>query len=905
MSNRYSTIFESKLPSFIRDDPSYTKFVDFFTAYYEWFDDTYDIMGFGDKLDIDAGFADFVAYFKEDFLPYFPDDIATDKVKLIKLAKELYKAKGIPDSFKFLFRALYNVNVDVFTTREYVLRPSDGKWIVPKSIKIKSLDTNFLNINNFIVFGELSKTIGVIEKSRINGKFIQIYLSNIQRLYYSGEPIRILDNKSKDVYFLNGEYVQYDSTPPTNAVLLSSKIIGALSNIDIVSTRRGQNYKVGYPVVVSGGLNPEINNQVGAIATITEVTAGQIQRVRVTDGGYGYQKGANSKVDVIYNGAIDTIANCSISLLDESRAMNVSLIASDLIGNNYSVLLGNSNFNFKNSANANTILSDALSFLSFATYPIVDILVTNGGGGYEFSPTLDIESLFKVYDTRQDLSDLGILAPIEILNPGTGYTTGDSLTLSGGDGDFAYARITSVGLTGTITGVEYYLDPNYPYSIGGMGYNLSNLPSIQITSATGSNGSLIVPGIMGTGVKYNLETDRVGAITKITLSENGEDYISTPNVSLRVQDIAVTDVYGIELTETTIAYQGNLLTPTFFSYVDSVRNIDEGNPLVFVDDIFALRVYNYKGVISDSTLTLYDTFTETSIGTVTINASYTNSLFTNGIKIYGDGSAKATAKFLNGIIVDSGRYLNSDGQPSSHSVLQNDIYNSTTYIISTEKDYNSYKNSVTNLLHPTGTRLVTRNLMKSNSNFIINTTSAIQFSNNASGIELSLISSNTNYSNSFYVYYESYWGDDDWGNQSWGTAGASNFEVNTKINIITTNNMNVYSIVTSIDTANDVFTIADHVQYKFPAIYSGYTNSNTIIVVNDNYPEDKYSVNAFISIDDTIVLGQNSNKIVNISNNIIYFSSSLFATGNSSNLISMTLTKDLTSSNILLYTTAV
>jgi site-specific DNA-methyltransferase (adenine-specific) len=48
-------------------------------------------MGFGDKIDIDYGFADFVDYFKEDFLPYFPDDIATDKIKLIKIAKELYR----------------------------------------------------------------------------------------------------------------------------------------------------------------------------------------------------------------------------------------------------------------------------------------------------------------------------------------------------------------------------------------------------------------------------------------------------------------------------------------------------------------------------------------------------------------------------------------------------------------------------------------------------------------------------------------------------------------------------------------------------------------------------------------------------------------------------------------------
>jgi len=907
MSNRYSTILESKIPSFIKDDPSYSRFIDFFTAYYEWFDETYDIMGFGDKIDIDYGFADFVDYFKEDFLPYFPDDIAADKIKLIKIAKELYKAKGIPDSFKFLFRALYAVDIDIFTTREYVLRASDGKWIVPKSIKIKSLDENFLNINNFKVLGELSKTIGVVETSKINGKFIQIYLSNIERIYYSGETIRILDNKNKDVYFLNGKYVDYDINdgPPSGATLLSSKIVGSLSNITINSTKRGQRYKVGYPVVITGGLNLSIENPIGAVATISEVTSGQIQRISVTNGGYGYQKGANSKVDVIYDNKIDTVANCSISLLDESRPNTISFIATDYIGNNLSTIIGNNNLNFINSANANTTLSNALTYTTLITYPIVDILVNNGGGGYETPPTLDIESLFRVNDTRQNLADLGILAPIKIVNSGEQYLINDTLTISGGDGDFAFAQITSVNGNGGITGVEYYIDPNKPYAFGGMGYKTTNLPTVNITSSTGANASLIIPGIMGSGVEYDLETDRIGAITKITLSDNGEDYISTPNVSLRIQDIVVSNTIGLDFTNT-IVYQGNYTTPTFMGYVDSIINVDVKNPDVPTDDFYAVRVYNYKGVISSAVpLKLYSTALEQDVTVLNFESSYKNSLFENGIKIYGDGSAKATAKFFDGIIFDEGRYINSDGQLSAHSVLQNDVYNSTTYVISAEKDYDSYKDAVTNLLHPSGTRIVTRNILKSNSNFVVNTSSSIQYSNNASGIEVSLRTSNTNYSNSFDIFYESGWGDDDWGNDSWGTSGSTNFDVNTIINIISTNNMNVYSKVVSIDTANDIFTIEDNIQYNFPAIYSGYTSSNTINVIKENYPEDKYSVNTFISIDDTVVIGNNSNKIIKISNNIIYFSNSLYSTGNSSNLVSMTVIKDLITSNVLLYTIAV
>ena len=89
MSTKYTSLFEYKLPAFIRDDPAYSRFIEFFTAYYQWFHDTYDIYGFGGKLDIDSGFNEFYAYYAADFLPYFPDidTIAADKVKLIKIIK--------------------------------------------------------------------------------------------------------------------------------------------------------------------------------------------------------------------------------------------------------------------------------------------------------------------------------------------------------------------------------------------------------------------------------------------------------------------------------------------------------------------------------------------------------------------------------------------------------------------------------------------------------------------------------------------------------------------------------------------------------------------------------------------------------------------------------------------------
>lgn len=899
MSNRYSTIFDLKLPAFIKDDPAYSRFIEFFDAYYQWFDDTYDIYGFGDKLDIDSGFQEFYAYYAADFLPYFPDvdTIAADKIKLLKIIKELYKSKGIPDSFKFLFRALYNTNVDVFATSDFLLKPSDGKWIVPKSIKIKSLDPIFLNINNFKIFGESSKSIGVVEKSKINGKFTQIYLSNIERVFSSAETIRILDYNNKEVYFLNGEYITYDKTPPIGAVALTSKIIGSLSNITINPDRRGKYYKVGDPVVLENGFSQLTENPVGATAVISEVTTGQIQKVVVTNSGYGYRTYPNSEITVVTSdGTIDSNAVCIVSLVDESNPANVAYISDDCIEENLFISLGATNFNFSRTANVNTQLKNCFSFFAYTTYPITAVTVRNGGGGYEEPPILEFHSSFNantVNAYRQDLDDLGVLAPIDIIDGGKHYDiANDTINISGGDGSFAYARINSVNATGTITSVEYYYNTNSPYSIGGMGYKNDNLPIVTVNSVTGSNAILTIPSILGTGAEYTLETDRIGAITKITLTENGEDYISTPNVSLRIEDIIITGTTVESIDPATcFVYQGIFDTPSFYGKIDSITSV-YFNPETS-EQLFSIRIFDYKGIVSPLTsCNVYSTVTESIVSTITLQSTYNTELYKNGIRIFGDGSAKATAKFLDGLIFDEGRYLNTDGQPSAHSVLQSDIYNLSTYILSTEKDYDSYKTIIKNLLHPIGTQIITRNLLKSESTFTVSSNSTVQVGISVDNIS-SLVKQNVNsvFSDTIIIHVPEAIDLD------------SLFSANSIIAIKGYNNFNIYSTIKYINNIDNELTLKDYVQYKFPNVYNGYTNSNSVIITTNNYNDNKYAMNTFIGIGDDISIGNNIITIDNIINNTLYFTNTLDPTGNMEQTANVTIIKNLTSNNIITYTT--
>lgn len=200
-----SLLIPSQLPEYIRDDESYQNFVAFIQAYYEWMEQTNNVLDRSKNIlnyqDIDRTTEEFLQYFINDFLPYFPEEALIDKRKAVKIAKQLYSSKGTPASYQFLFRVLYNSNFDIFYTKDAVLRASDGIWYISRSLKLDSTDLNFLKVNNYRIFGETSKTIAVIDNSVLAGNKIEMFISNIERLFQSGEFVRVIDNNNQDVLF--------------------------------------------------------------------------------------------------------------------------------------------------------------------------------------------------------------------------------------------------------------------------------------------------------------------------------------------------------------------------------------------------------------------------------------------------------------------------------------------------------------------------------------------------------------------------------------------------------------------------------------------------------------------------------------------------------------------------------
>jgi len=932
--NNYKTslLIPSQLPAFVRDDPNYAKFVAFLQAYYEWMEQNGNVIDSTKNLltydDVDTTTSQFINYFCNDFMSYFPPPStwsATNHAEVIKIAKQLYQSKGTPASYKFLFRVLYDTDVDFFFTQDAVLKTSAGKWYVPISLKLDTIDPNFLSITNLRLLGLTTKSIATVENSIKVVNKTEVFISNIERLFQSGEFVQVVDSNNQVVYFLNNKVVPF-GTPGCES--LSAKIVGQIGQITISKDSQGNylggtNYNSGDPVIVYDGVNANTVNPVIATAEVGSTTLGSIQRINTVTGGYGYSDGniSNSHYTIInITSAPGAIAH--VASVNPTGNALVSNLPIDYVASKRNTKIGNTSnpvqygFSANLLANYNTTLANAFTFTSFETYPISSILVDNGGAGISGTPQVSAVSQYNTdYNLFQaDLASIGILAPIQISNGGVGYQVNDKINFIGGSGLGANANVRSVNATGSITSVRYANNAGYP--LGGMGYKTDNLPTLTVTSSNtlASNASLYVPGILGAGAIFSVQTNQVGIINTINVTNPGEDYVSAPNVSLRVQDIVVTGVIDNNppMNGDFVYQGGSVASATYSSYVYSITPVI---PYANTQQtVYIMRVYNYNQANVNFNAPLINSSTGLSLKLSTQYAftdGRYNPATTPGVLTYGSGSAQAKAAFLDGLIVGQGQYLDTSGQPSGFDVLQSIDFNNFTYEITLEKEIASYRDILLNLLHPSGTKVTGRFAMKSNSAL---TSTAIDVLNSAYSLyhytqdyssNATMTGSFTNPSNNIIKFTN--------------LAGANLQNIilsNASISFTTLAGDYVQSEVVSVLSGssntviinNNVWLSFANVAYVNAAGGSNMINITTItnsynLVNNGQYSNTKYPLKDIVRAGDTVLIPNNTSKTVSTVdyvNSILYLSSNLANTV-SNGFLSVTRTMIANASSVLIF----
>lgn len=391
-----SNLIENQLPEHIRgDNPT---FVAFMEAYYEWLEQqdnpTQVVHSHEETIDIDCTLDAYITWFRTKFLPQIPEDVLVDKRLLAKNIKDFYAARGSEKSYKFLFRILYDKDVDICYPKEDILRASDGKWVRDVKVFTKEIvDNDPYLFEQQTMTGAISGAQAVVDVVQLVNegpyRIFQMFLREFEGTFVIGETI---------------------SVTLSDGTVVEAEICGFVDSI--TPDNPGLGYNVGdiIPIIDATG------NGVNALGQVAKVfDPGVITAVNVSSPGTGYRVGDPIIFDESETAGFGAIARVSAVTPDETIFVDF-----EIIGPHQNVVL---------STVENIRIIDYGDFRFVDLGGVVSIDVIDGGQNYDVlpgttvgqqTPSLGIPPgegavVFPSSDNA------GAIAEIDVLNPGVGY----------------------------------------------------------------------------------------------------------------------------------------------------------------------------------------------------------------------------------------------------------------------------------------------------------------------------------------------------------------------------------------------------------------------------------------------------------------------------------------------------
>lgn len=271
---KLATSSYKKIPTFIREEyPLFVKLVEY---YYEFLEKSSHTGNLSSVKDLDNTEDIFLDQFRKQFSPEVPifDKLGTRD--FLKFAKGFYTSKGTEDSIKFLFRAMFGEEINIFYPSKQILKASDGKWHQEYHIEIEKLYSNS---------GKSSPELEVT-----------LTFSN-QRGLFKIIPIRVVEtgtiNRSLVFFELPASVIIEDNQiieqhDEEGTLLFSGRVVSSPSKIRVVSP--GKYWQIGQVIKVPGSIK---DSYIRVSRTDSE---GRILEVEVLE--YGFSHSPNQSLIV-------------------------------------------------------------------------------------------------------------------------------------------------------------------------------------------------------------------------------------------------------------------------------------------------------------------------------------------------------------------------------------------------------------------------------------------------------------------------------------------------------------------------------------------------------------------------------------------------------------------------------
>ena len=533
-NNKTSLLVSGQLPAFVREE--HETFIKFMEYYYKSLEQDGETLYLSKNmlrnLDIDQLYQhvldvhtdnqnvrddyDYISFLQkmyDTFIKYIPDNVLADRTNILKHAKEFYLSTGSESSIRFLIQALFNKQAELYYPKTDILRASDGKWFIEKSLKVRNIKVNNVanslavsNFGNTTIKGISSNATAIVEK--------------VDTYYDKGQLI--FELKLSNIYkeFLNAEEIYtYYTEEGVDKYLTANLFSGIITAAQIVSGGEGYTEGTTVPIVSNTGT--------GAQVIISRVSKGTIQAAGVVKGGAGFKVDDPLLIFGSGSGGTGVVADVDDTGFFHPNTYNVIWSTINLEAN---TAIGNTTYsNLKSSiidpANDSAGFTNSMSYFVYANCgPAYSLTITAGGNNYT-SVNVSISA-------NSVISRMGIIGKMQIISGGLGYTAGDTIEFLnplGSAGSGAIANVTSVAANGMITGVRFEQMPGH--IIGGQGYDPLNLPSANVVSGTGAGANIAVTAIIGHNEEIIQSISNIGTIEILTVVSGGFGYIDNPTLN--------------------------------------------------------------------------------------------------------------------------------------------------------------------------------------------------------------------------------------------------------------------------------------------------------------------------------------------------------------------------------------
>ena len=568
--------------------------------------------------DIDNTTFTFFDKFKASFLESLPESI-TDDINirnLIKNVKDLYEARGTAEGHRLFFRILFDQESSLLYPKDNMMKLSDGQWGTNYLLRVREEgNSDFSELVGKTITGASTGTTAVVQ-----GVTKFIYGSDvIAELNLDRETIvGTFDSGSADLMLMEsgehlvtegevGEKIREEGTlgelisgiSNTIDLEITARVVGITNNVSLSS--RGQYYRVNDTIHFS--TNQDVS--VGVKGEVRSIGTGGVTDVYVENGGTGYTM-------------------------------------SDVVAFN------NSN---TNGVGANAKITALGGYVSMEgiTYP--DNIVLEGASDHNKLIVTDTDN--EVYELLQE-QQLGdddnfllenghrIILETATFDPDVFLLeNGHDLILEDGD----EIILESSSITNTIGSSIRNI------RVTGKGNSYTTLPSVSITSSTGSSATMLAT-----------TTDGIGRILEILIKDYGVGYVRPPTVTFN-KNVIIKNITGtFEKGDAITSFDGSVVSYESATQVlqiqSELEHFSEGDPIV------------------------------TSAGSATVHQC-----------VHAEASATNGA-----ITVSNGDFTGLRGQLNEEQMKIQDsrYYQDYSYVVKVGESINIWRDSIKRSIHPAG-----------------------------------------------------------------------------------------------------------------------------------------------------------------------------------------------------------